>query len=151
MRRMMTGTMYVAKKMMHAALLFCLLSPALYAHGDEKAQEKPTTIPAIWQAVDKELSGINEAITNNQLGEIHHHAFAINDLMSSLLPLSQSLSQEQLVMVKKQMGYIDELAKRLDKTGDANDKDGSLSNFAKMQKIIAQIRVQYSAELKKNQ
>lgn len=148
---MMTGNMYVAKKMMHAAMLFCLLSPALYAHGDKKAQEKPTTIPAIWQAVDKELSGINDAITNNQLGEIHHHAFAINELMNSLLPLSQSLSQEQLAMVKKQMGYINELAKRLDKTGDANDKDGSIANFAKMQKIIAQIRVPYSTEIKQNQ
>lgn len=146
----MTGTLSVVKKMMHAAVLFCLLSPALYAHGDEKTQ-KPTTIPAIWQAVDKELSDINDAITNNQLGEIHHHAFAINELMNSLLPLSQSLSQVQLTTVKKQMGYIDELAKRLDKTGDANDKEGSLANFAKMQKIIAQIRVPYSAELKQNQ
>jgi hypothetical protein len=138
-------------KMVQVLLVFLSLQPALFAHGGEETNKPlPTTIPAIWKAVDTEVSAINEAITNNQLDQIHHHAFAINDLMKSLPALSQTLSPEQLTTLKKEIGYVDALALRLDKTGDAKDKDGTIANFEKLQKILAQIRAHYSAELKAN-
>lgn len=131
-------------------VLLCLHASAFAKSTNEVNQSLPTTIPAIWQAVDEHMAAIKEAIATNQLEQIHHHAFAINDLMKSLPALSPDLSAAQLDAVKKEIGYIDALAERLDKTGDAKDKEGTQANFAKLQKIIESIRANYSIAGKEN-
>ncbi|APF04253.1 TPA: transporter [Legionella pneumophila] len=127
-------------------VLLFLLSPA-YASAtnhEEEAQTIPTTIPAIWEAIDQHAAAINKALTDNQLDTIHQHAFAIRDLVKALPDLSKSLSEEQLKNLKQNVGYTEQLAKRLDKTGDANDKEGTQANWQKLQKVLAQIRANYS-------
>ncbi|KTD64458.1 hypothetical protein [Legionella spiritensis] len=128
-------------------VLLALLSPLHAAtNPDEQAQAQsiPTTIPAIWEAIDERATAINKALANNQLDTIHQHAFAIRDLVKALPGLSKNLSEEQLKNLQLNVGYTEQLAKRLDKTGDANDKKGTEANWQKLQKVIEQIRAIYS-------
>lgn len=130
-------------------LAFICLHSLAYATGNEESIKPiPKTIPAIWQAVDEQVTAINEAIANNQLDQIHRHAFTIADLVKSLPALSNALSEQQRTDLKKQIGYIVALAVRLDKTGDAKDKEGTQANFEKLQKVLSQIRAQYGDVLK---
>ncbi len=110
----------------------------------EPTQSIPKTIPAIWQAVDKHAVSIEKAITDNQLTSIHEHAFAIRDLVNALPPLSTDLSDEQKKTLQNNLSYVDQLATRLDKTGDSKDKEGTQTNWQKLQKILAQLRALYT-------
>lgn len=125
-------------------VLLALLSPLHAAtNQDEQAQSIPTTIPAIWEAIDQHVAAINKAIANNQLDTIHQHAFAIRDLVKALPGLSKNLSEEQLKNLQQNVGYTEQLAKRLDKTGDANDKKGTETNWQKLQQVLTQIRANF--------
>ncbi|HAT7823879.1 TPA: transporter [Legionella pneumophila] len=126
-------------------VLLFLLSPAYAAaNHEEEAQTIPTTIPAIWEAIDEHAAAINKALANNQLSTIHQHAFAIRDLVKALPSLSKNLSEEQLKNLQLNVGYTEQLAKRLDKTGDANDKEGTVANWQKLQKVLTLIRANYA-------
>ncbi|HAT8564388.1 TPA: transporter [Legionella pneumophila] len=104
----------------------------------------PKTISEVWQAIDEHEASIEKLIKDNQLADIHLHAFAIRDLVQALPGLSSDLTPEKLAAVKRDSSYIGQLAVRLDKTGDANDKEGTLANFNKLQKILEQIRANYT-------
>ncbi len=111
---------------------------------EEQTEVIPKTIPAIWQAVDKHAASIEKAITDNQLTSIHEHAFAIRDLVNALPPLSTDLSDEQKKTLQNNLSYVNQLATRLDKTGDSKDKEGTQTNWQKLQKILAQPRALYA-------
>lgn len=143
-------TQYLNKKAISlfqvSTVLIFLLSPVYAAANHEvEAQPLPTTIPAIWEAIDQHAAAINKALASNQLDTIHQHAFAIRDLVKALPDLSKNLSQEQLKELQQNVGYTEQLAKRLDKTGDANDKEGTEANWQKLQKVLIQIRANYSS------
>lgn len=103
----------------------------------------PSTIPAIWKAIDEHSASINQALKENQLTSIHEHAFAIRDLVKALPALSKDLSYDQKKIVQDNLGYVEQLATRLDKTGDANDKEGTQANWDKLEKILTQLRELY--------
>lgn len=103
----------------------------------------PSTIPAIWKAIDEQAVSINQALKDNQLTSIHEHAFAIRDLVNALPALSKDLSEEQKKTLQTNLSYVEQLATRLDKTGDANDKEGTQANWDKLEKILSQLRALY--------
>ncbi|HHT9699981.1 TPA: transporter [Legionella pneumophila] len=103
----------------------------------------PSTIPAIWKAIDEQAASINQALKNNQLASIHEHAFAFRDLVNALPGLSKDLSEEQKKTLQTNLSYVEQLATRLDKTGDANDKEGTQANWDKLEKILSQLRALY--------
>ena len=116
----------------------------LFANTSETAKVASlSTIPAIWKAIDEHSTSINQALKENQLTSIHEQAFAIRDLVNALPALSKDLSEEQKKTLQSNLGYVAQLATRLDKTGDANDKEGTQANWDKLQKILAQLRVLY--------
>ncbi|HGF1596667.1 TPA: transporter [Legionella pneumophila] len=128
-----------------ASVLMVLGCSQVFANPTEKQTEViPKTIPAIWQAVDKHAASIEKAITDNQLTSIHEHAFAIRDLVNALPALSIDLSEEQKKTLQNNLSYVDQLATRLDKTGDSKDKEGTQINWQKLQKILAQLRALYA-------
>ncbi|WP_412755158.1 transporter [Legionella pneumophila] len=147
MSQIMKGINKNVVNLFSVLVVFLALVSPLHAatNNDEKAQAIPTTIPAIWEAIDEHASAIDKAITNNQLDTIHHHAFAIRDLVKALPGLSKNLSEEQLKNLQQNISYTEQLAKRLDKTGDANDKEGTKVNWQKLQKVLEQIRATYSS------
>lgn len=67
----------------------------------------PSTIPAIWKAIDEQAVSINQALKDNQLTSIHEHAFAIRDLVNALPALSKDLSEEQKKILQTNLGSVD--------------------------------------------
>jgi CRISPR/Cas system CSM-associated protein Csm2 small subunit len=149
---------HAISKIRHLLMLFvtaCLLNAGALslAQANEQGNASlkiPTTVPAIWQAIDEQTAAIAKAIKENQLTTIHQYAFAIRDLVKALPGLSSDLSDEQRAAITRDSGYVEQLATRLDKTGDANDKDGTQTNFEKLQKILEKIRANYATLLKSN-
>jgi hypothetical protein len=86
---------------------------------------------------------ISKTINSDKLGEVHHYAFAIRDLVDALPEHSSQLSADKLDQVKANVKYVDTLAQRLDANGDANDKDGVKTNATKLQKLLESIRSNY--------
>ncbi|STX55482.1 chemiosmotic efflux system C protein A [Legionella beliardensis] len=125
--------------------LLILASPdVLFATTHETTKITiPATMPALWKAIDEHSTALNQAIKEGKLNLVHEHAFAIRDLANGLPPLSKNLSQEQKKTLQDTLGFINQLAGRLDKTGDANDKEGTLANWAKLQKLLNQLRALY--------
>ncbi|HBD9326842.1 TPA: transporter [Legionella pneumophila] len=103
----------------------------------------PSTIPEIWKVIDGQAASINQSLKENQLTSIHEHAFAIRDLVNALPPLSMDLSDEQKKLLQSNLNFVAQLATRLDKTGDANDKEGTQVNWDKLEKILTQLRALY--------
>ena len=74
---------------------------------------------------------------------MHHHAFAIRDLVAALPGKSSALSAENLVEVKSGVKFVAILAERLDASGDAKDAAGTKQNFEKLTTILASLRTNY--------
>ncbi|STX44580.1 Chemiosmotic efflux system C protein A [Legionella donaldsonii] len=127
-----------------SVLMVCGYSQVFANPTEEQTEVIPKTIPAIWQAVDKHAASIEKAITDNQLTSIHEHAFAIRDLVNALPALSKDLSEEQKKTLQNNLSYVDQLATRLDKTGDNKDKEGTQTNWQKLQKVLVQLRALYT-------
>lgn len=116
----------------------------LFANTNEPPQITiPSTAPAIWKAIDEHSASINQALKENQLTSIHEHAFAIRDLVNALPAKSLDLSDEQKKTLQNNLSFVAQLATRLDKTGDANDKEGTQANWDKLEKILTQLRELY--------
>ena len=93
--------------------------------------------------IDAQAASITQSLKENQLTSIHEHAFAIRDLVNALPALSKDLSDEQKKTLQSNLSFVAQLATRLDKTGDANDKEGTQVNWDKLEKILTQIRSLY--------
>jgi hypothetical protein len=138
----------IAKRLVFVASLFmAVLFYQTLAIADETSSEKtkiPATSTEILAAIDQHENELNKTIQADKLDEVHHHAFAIRDLVDALPEHSSQLSSDKLEQVKTNMKYIDVLAKRLDTSGDAKDKAATQANFTKLQKLLESIRSSYS-------
>ena len=88
--------------------------------------------PDPWQAIDREMQALAAVIERGDLAEVHHHAFAVRDLVRAL-PLRTPADQANVK-------YVDQLAVRLDRAGDAGDRPGCDSNLAKLKAVLAGLR-----------
>jgi CRISPR/Cas system CSM-associated protein Csm2 small subunit len=119
------------------------LTPATRAWADEE-KETPTMIPAtaagILQAINAEETNLDKTITDKKLADVHHHAFAIRDLVNALPDKSKDLAADKLGKLKEEAKFVAVLADRLDKAGDANDQAGTEANFKKLQTVLKEIQ-----------
>ena len=113
------------------------------------AAEAPVVIPAtaaeIWKAIDMHIKELHADIDKGVVRNAHQHAFAIRDLVQALPTHSAGLSPDAIAKVTEQSKFVDTLAKRLDETGDANDKPGTVANFTKLGGVLKTIRANYPA------
>jgi len=116
-----------------------------FALADESTEQHqmPDSPVAIWESVDDQLAALDALLTGGELEEVHHHAFAVRDLVRTLPQHSQN-HQESIEQVKATVGYVDTLATRMDETGDANDLAGTKANLEKLRRILAMIRANYT-------
>ena len=112
------------------AMAMSLLLGALPAFGGAMP-----TVAGTWSAIDKETAALAEAIKTGKLAEVHHHAFAIRDLVRALPARSAA--------AKANARFVDVLATRLDEAGDANDKAATESSFQKLQGVLKDIRAEH--------
>ena len=123
---------------------FVFVSSAIAAESTEAKIPIPATSDAIWQSIDKETEQLGMLIQSNKLEEVHHHAFAIRDLVAALPARSAALGADKLAAVKANGKFVAALAERLDATGDAKDKAGTESNFQKLKGVLKTIRSNYA-------
>lgn len=140
-------TKFLASK---ALILGTLLAGSLLANTLAQAAEKaeaqvkiPATSQAIWQSIDKEIAILDTLIRTGKFEEVHHHAFAIRDLVAALPSRSGALPAEKMAQIKANSKFVAILAERLDATGDAKDKAGTESNFRKLKGVLGGIRANY--------
>jgi hypothetical protein len=117
------------------------------AHEDANEKtEIPATTESVWKAIDQNVNEVDNLIKTDKLSEIHHHAAAIADLANALPGLSTNLSADKLQQVIANLKFINTLAKRLDASGDANDKAATLDNLVKLKRSLDMIRINYTDE-----
>lgn len=122
------------------------LTPTTSAWADEE-KEMPTMIPAttagILQAVTEQEAELDKTITDKKLEDVHHHAFAIRDLVNALPGKSSDLPTEKMAKLKANAKFVASLADRLDKSGDDKDQAATEANFKKLQVVLKQIKSLY--------
>ncbi|HUW37809.1 MAG TPA: hypothetical protein VMV91_10800 [Rhodocyclaceae bacterium] len=118
-----------------------IFNAAAYAAEEVVTQVQiPATSADIWRSIDKETAILDTLIRTGKLGELHHHAFAIRDLVKALPSRSGTLPAEKMAQIKTSSKYVATLAERLDAAGDANDKAASASNLRKLKGVLNGIR-----------
>lgn len=108
----------------------------------------PTTLEGTWQAIDAKAAELKKTIDKGDLGEVHHQAFAIRDLVAALPGKSSALSADNLVKVKSGVKFVATLAGRLDAAGDSKDAAGTKQNYEKLTTVLASLRANYSTATK---
>jgi rubrerythrin len=113
----------------------------------EEEKEVPTVIPAtaagVLQAISEEETNLDKTITDKKLEDVHHHAFAIRDLVNALPEKSSALAADKLAKLKANAKFVTALAGRLDESGDAKDQAATEANFKKLQGLLKQIQALY--------
>lgn len=123
------------------------LAPLAMA-ADEKAEAEmktviPETVGGIWQAVTNQEAELGKTITDKKLDDVHHHAFAIRDLVNALPEKSMSLKADDLAKLKKDAKFVAALADRLDKSGDDKDQAATEANFTKLETVLKEVKSLY--------
>ena len=119
------------------------------AEKPDAATPIPATSEAVWQSIDKETERLATVIQTGKLDEVHHHAFAIRDLVAALSTRSGNMPAEKLAQVKANTKFVATLAARLDTAGDAKDKAATEANFQKLKDVLKTIRANYSGSTQK--
>ena len=107
-----------------------------------EASEAPaaTPIPAsaddIWQAIDQHSAELKATIQSGSLENVHHHAFAIRDLVAALPEKTPTLPTEEQTKLENDVKFVATLADRLDETGDASDRAGAQANYDKLVAVL---------------
>jgi rubrerythrin len=123
--------------------------------ADEKDEPEvkikiPDTAAGILKEVKQHEEELSKTITDKKLDDVHHHAFAIRDLVNALPDKSNDLAADKLAKLKANAKFVTDLAKRLDESGDGKDQAGTEANFKKLQGILKQIRALYPDSVSKS-
>lgn len=124
------------------SLLFNPLAQATEKAGSQV--QIPATSEAIWKSIDKETEQLAALIQTGKFEEVHHHAFAIRDLVAALPARSGTMPGDKLAQIKSDSKFVATLAERLDAAGDARDKTATETNFQKLKGVLKSLRANYS-------
>ena len=136
------------KSMVRPVMIGALLAlPFSSVQAGEKVVQTaiPATNAAIWQSIDGAVADLRHTVESGKLSDVHHHAFAIRDLVAALPAHSGSLPADKIAKVQASSKFVGILAERLDAAGDANDKAATVANFQKLQELLKSIRENYDA------
>ena len=114
-------------------------TPAMEAEEAGAPTAIPDSADGIWLAIDQHSSELKTTIASGELKQVHHHAFAIRDLLAALPANSPTLPAEEQAKLENEVKFVTTLADRLDETGDAGDRVGAQANFDKLQKVLSGI------------
>ena len=99
----------------------------------------PATADAIWVEINKHSAELKATIAGGDLKEVHHHAFAIRDLVAALPSHSPQLPAEDAAKLAGEVKFVSTLADRLDESGDAGDKAGAQASFDQLTTVLTGI------------
>jgi hypothetical protein len=118
--------------------------PSIWA--DEEGKEKvkiPNTVEGIWKEIHMHHMELQDVVKNKKLEMVHHHAFGVRDLVNALPDKSKDLPADKLAKVKANVKFVEDLAKRLDESGDGKDQAATEANLKKLDGIIKTLEAQY--------
>ncbi|MFZ1684123.1 MAG: heavy metal-binding domain-containing protein [Candidatus Zixiibacteriota bacterium] len=141
-----------------AALLLWSFNAGLAFSGEEpgkgegkhvpKAEKLviPKTLPAVWGAVAEHQKELHEVLAAKKLADVHHHAFAVRDLVAALPAKSAALPTEKKTSLGKSVSRVASLAKLLDEAGDAGDSAKVATLVVKLDAELMTIESLYPAK-----
>jgi uncharacterized protein (DUF2384 family) len=151
-------------RILTAALLLWSFNPGLAFSGEEPSPSEgkqeakaeklviPKTLPAVWGAVVEHQKELHEVLAAKKLDEVHHHAFAVRDLVAAMPVKSTTLAAEKKTALKKSVSRVASLAKLLDEAGDAGDSAKVAGLVTKLDAELKTIEGLYPAkDLKQTQ
>lgn len=110
-------------------------------HGEPAVAVTPAgTVSGIWQQIDAEHAKLADAISTGSLGEVHHHAFAIRDLVAALPHTAQGLPAGASTSLAKGVSTVAQEADQLDKAGDAGDLSAAQTGLTALDLTLKEIR-----------
>jgi len=121
-------------------------------HEQAKTEEKatkleiPKTLPALWTAIAEHQKELHDVLATKKLDDIHHHAFAVRDLVEAMPAKSGGLAPEKKTALKKSVSRVASLAKLLDEAGDAGDSAKVASLVVKLDAELKTIEALYPAK-----
>jgi hypothetical protein len=119
--------------------------PRASADDPEKEEKTkiPDTIQAVWKDIHMHHMELADVVKSKELDKVHVHAFAIRDLVNALPDKSKDLPEDKLAKVKTNAKYVEDLAKRLDESGDGKDQAATEANLKKLDGILKTLEAQY--------
>ncbi len=134
------------KQILVAGLLGVALCTLPSARADAEGKEAikiPDTVEGIWKEIHMHHMELHDVVKSKKLDMVHHHAFGVRDLVNALPDKSKDLPADKLAKVKANAKFVEDLAKRLDESGDANDQATTEANLKKLDGILKTLEVQY--------
>jgi hypothetical protein len=109
--------------------------------GGGEAVTPASTASGIWRQIDDERAQLSSVINAGSLEQVHHHAFAIRDLVAALPNVSPHLSAAEKDRLAAGVKHVADEAADLDKAGDAGDLDATQKVLRALETTLADLRV----------
>lgn len=127
-----------------------LTLPSIWADAEGKEKVKiPDTVEDTWKEIHMHHMELQDVVKNKKLDMVHHHVFGVRDLVNALPDKAKDLPADKLAKVKANAKFVEDLAKRLDESGDANDQAATEANLKKLDGVLKTIASLYPAEVTK--
>ena len=119
--------------------------PAASAHaGEEHADQGkvaiPDAVPAIWTEINRHQGELTATVAAKKLAEVHHHAYAIRDLVAALPPKAAPDKKARVDGAAKNMAA---LAEKLDAAGDNNRQADAEAGLKQLDALLKQLKAQF--------
>jgi hypothetical protein len=115
--------------------------PGEHAEATEGGEAAAPVVPGgttaeIWTQIGHERDELAEVIQKTDLAAVHHHAFAIRDLVVAAAGKQQGLEPSDTAKLAKLVADVGTLAENLDKAGDSGDLSSTKQHFASLQQDL---------------
>ena len=140
-----TLTIRLALALFTSLAALCLITaPAARAHAgehDDKGKVAiPATVPAIWTEINKHQTELTQVVQTKKLAEVHHHAYAIRDLVAALPAKAAADKKARVEGASKNMAS---LADKLDAAGDNNKQADAEAGLKQLDALLKQLKAQF--------
>lgn len=148
----------ILTKVLMAVVLLWSFNSGLSLAGETQSKEEPKheakaeklvipkTLPAVWSAVTEHQKELHEVLAAKKLEDVHHHAFAVRDLVTALSTKASGLSAENKTALNKSISRVASLAKLLDEAGDSGDSAKVATLVVKLDAELKAIEALYPAK-----
>ena len=100
----------------------------------------PDTVPAIWTEINKHQGELTATIQAKKLADVHHHAYAIRDLVAALPAKAPADKKARVEGAAKNMAA---LAEKLDAAGDNNKQADAEAGLKQLDALLKQLKSQF--------
>ena len=109
-------------------------------HADKGKVTVPDTVPALWTAINKHQGELTAVVAAKKLADVHHHAYAIRDLVAALPAKAAADKKARVEGGAKNMAA---LATKLDAAGDNNRQADAEAGLKQLDALLKQLKAQF--------